>query len=262
MNLKGVALAEIRTRFDALCSESAQQTWLKALHSDSRRGARALADTLERRADAIRSEARRIERMWSRQRELGARGAHAVAGVDEVGVGPLAGPVVAAAVILPVGMSLPGLNDSKLVSKSARERLAVTIRAEAVAFSIAEVTPVEVDRLNVYRASLEAMRRAVVGLSMGPDHLLVDARTVPGVNIPQTPLVGGDASEACIAAASIIAKVYRDALMCDLERRHPGYGFDRHKGYGTRLHLEALRRLGPSVVHRRSFAPVARLSTV
>ena len=259
MNLSVLALAEIRAHFEALDSASAQRRWLKALRADSRRGARSLADTLERRTHARRREERRIERMWIRQRALEAGGAEAVAGVDEVGVGPLAGPVVAAAVILPVGVSLPGLNDSKCVPKRARERLAESIRAEALACSIAEVSPGAVDRLNVYRAALEAMRRAVVGLPLAPDHLLVDARTVPGVTISQTPLVGGDASEACIAAASILAKVHRDALMCDLERRHPGYGFDRHKGYGTQQHLAALRRLGPSVVHRRSFSPVSQL---
>ena len=260
MNLSGVALAEIRTRFEALRCASSQRRWLKALRSDSRRGARSLADTLERRARASRREDRRLAKMWSRQRALHAKGVRAVAGVDEVGVGPLAGPVVAAAVILPVGVNLPGLNDSKCLSRPARERLDENIRREALACSIAEVAPEEVDRLNVYRAALEAMRRAVGGLRQNPDHLLVDARTVPGVTVPQTPLVGGDASEACIAAASIVAKVYRDALMCRLERRHPGYGFDRHKGYGTRQHLAALRRLGPSVAHRRSFTPVSQLS--
>jgi ribonuclease HII len=260
MNLSGIALAQIPARFEALQSTSAQRRWLKALRADSRRGARKLAETLERRIQAGEREARRLARMWTRQRALEAGGARSVAGVDEVGVGPLAGPVVAAAVILPLGLTLPGLNDSKCLSQKARERLAESIRAEALAYSIAEVAPAEVDRLNVYHASLEAMRRAVAGLSQAADHLLVDARTVPGVEVPQTPLVGGDASEASIAAASIVAKVYRDALMCNLERRHPGYGFDRHKGYGTRQHLEALRRLGPSVVHRRSFAPVSQLA--
>jgi ribonuclease HII len=260
MNLSGISLAEIRTRFDVLGSPREQRPWLEAMRSDPRRGAKLLADTLERRAEARGREEQRLAGLWQRQRTLHAEGAHAIAGVDEVGVGPLAGPVVAAAVILPVGLDLPGLNDSKRVPKNARERLASSIREHAVSYAIAEVTPEEVDRLNVYHASLEAMRRAVHGLAVGPDHLLVDARKVPGVTIPQTPLVKGDASEACIAAASIIAKVYRDALMCDLERRHPGYGFDRHKGYGTQQHLAALRRLGPSAVHRRSFAPVSQLS--
>lgn len=260
MNLSGVALAEIRTAFEGLRSASAQRRWLKALRADSRRGARSLADTLERKMRASRLEARRLEGMWRRQRALHAAGARSVAGVDEVGVGPLAGPVVAAAVILPAGLSLPGLNDSKCLTKRVRERLAASIHAEALACSIAEVAPEEIDSLNVYRASLEAMRRAVIGLEADPDHLLVDARTVPGVAAPQTPLVRGDASEACIAAASIVAKVYRDALMCDLEHSHPGYGFERHKGYGTRQHLAALHRLGPTSAHRRSFAPVSQLS--
>jgi len=262
MNLSGIALAEIHRRFEALDSAALRRRWLEALRDDPRRGARKLAERLERRARDRRRETLRLERLWARQRALEAEGVRAVAGVDEVGVGPLAGPVVAAAVILPTGLPLPGLNDSKCVPQRAREGLAAGIRAGALAVSVAEVSPRDVDRLNVYRAALEAMRRAVAGLPVEPDHLLVDARSVPGVSVSQTPLVGGDASEACIAAASIVAKVHRDALMCELARRHPGYGFDRHKGYGTRQHLAALRRLGPSAVHRRSFAPVAQLRLI
>ena len=199
-----------------------------------------------------------MEDLFARQLSLHAEGAAAVAGVDEVGVGPLAGPVVAAAVILPVGAKLPGLDDSKRLKPAVRQRLEERICEQALATSIGAVSPAEIDERGIYSASLEAMRRAVVGLSAHPDHLLVDARTVPGVDVSQTAIVRGDASEACIAAASIIAKVHRDSLMCDLHRLHPGYGFDRHKGYGTRHHLEALQRLGPSPVHRRSFAPVAQ----
>jgi ribonuclease HII len=124
-----------------------------------------------------------------------------------------------------------------------------------VAVSIGEVWPAELDRLNVYRAALEAMRRAVLGLAVEPEHVLVDARTIPGIQAAQTSIVGGDARDASIAAASIVAKVHRDAIMRRLEIEHPGYGFARHMGYSTREHLEALRRLGPSPVHRRSFAP-------
>ena len=120
------------------------------------------------------------------------------------------------------------------------------------------VPPAEVDRLNVYRAGLEAMRRAVAALSRTPDHVLVDARTIPDLTAPQTPIVGGDASDGSIAAASILAKVHRDALMRRLDEQHPGYGFANHKGYATRAHLDALRRLGPCPIHRRSFAPVVQ----
>jgi ribonuclease HII len=129
-----------------------------------------------------------------------------------------------------------------------------------VAIGVASVAPGQIDATNVYRASLEAMRRAVAALALTPDHVLVDARTIPGLDVPQTPIVGGDALDGSIAAASIVAKVHRDRLMARLARRHPGYGFDRHMGYATREHLAALRRLGPSPIHRRSFAPVSQLS--
>jgi ribonuclease HII len=182
-----------------------------------------------------------------------------VAGVDEVGVGPLAGPVVACAVVFAERPWLPGLGDSKQLARAQRERLDGEIRKQALAIGLAEVSVAEVDRLNVYRAGLEAMRRAVLALGVSPDHLLVDARVVPGIDAAQTPLVGGDASDGSIAAASIVAKVHRDALMERLDSLHPGYGFARHKGYCTAEHLAALRRLGASPVHRRSFAPVAQL---
>ena len=153
---------------------------------------------------------------------------------------------------------MPGLRDSKRLGAPARERLARQIeeRAEQVAFG--SVAPAEIDRLNVYRAGLLAMRRAVEGLRRPPDHLLVDARRIPGVEMPQRALVGGDGRAACIAAASIVAKVRRDAEMRRLDRAWPGYGFARNAGYGTREHLDALRRRGATPVHRRSFAPVAR----
>jgi ribonuclease HII len=182
-----------------------------------------------------------------------------VAGVDEVGVGPLAGPVVAAAVVLPLRVRLPGLDDSKQLPRAARERLDQAIREQALAVSLAEVSVEDVDRLNVLRASLEAMRLAVCGLGLRPDHVLVDARTIPDIEITQTALIDGDARDGSIAAASIVAKVHRDALMRRLDVAHPGYGFARHKGYGTREHLAALAAKGPSPVHRRSFAPVSQL---
>jgi ribonuclease HII len=182
-----------------------------------------------------------------------------VAGVDEVGVGPLAGPVVAAAVVLPVHVDLPRLNDSKKLSPDARERLDAGIREQALAIGIGSVESGEIDRFNILRASLEAMRRAVnvVMEQLELDHLMVDARTIPGVRIPQTPLTHGDAIDGSIAAASIVAKVHRDGLMQKLHAQYPGYGFARHMGYGTAEHMEALRRMGACPEHRRSFAPVA-----
>jgi ribonuclease HII len=145
------------------------------------------------------------------------------------------------------------------VVRAERERLAVDIRAQALALGVAEVWPDEIDRRNIYRAGLEAMRRAVLALGVAPDHVLVDARTIPGIDAPQTPLVGGDARDGSIAAASIVAKVHRDAIMVRLDGEFPGYGFALHKGYATASHLAALRDLGPCAVHRRSFAPVSQL---
>jgi ribonuclease HII len=232
---------------------------LRALRADPRAGAASLAERLERRRAALRAERARVARLFLLRRRLRREGAAHVAGVDEVGMGPLAGPVVAAAVVLPDRVELPGLADSKQLARPARERLAVAIRCQALALAVGEVWPAELDRLNVYRAGLEAMRRAVAALSPAPDHLLVDARTVPGTDCAQTALVQGDARDGSIAAASIVAKVHRDAIMRRLEDEHPGYGFGRHMGYATREHLAALRRLGPSPVHRRSFQPCVQL---
>ncbi len=229
---------------------------LVRLVHDRRAGVRELAKReLRRRADAA-AEASRLERMLEHERRLWAAGIVHVAGIDEVGVGPLAGPVLAAAVVLPPGCSIADTNDSKQLDACVRERLAPEIRARAVACAIGECSVEEVDRLTIYRAALEAMRRAVMGLGVSPQHLLVDARRVPGVTMAQTPIIGGDGLSQSIAAASILAKVHRDALMVELARVHPGYGFDSHKGYATAEHLAALERLGPCPIHRRSFTPV------
>lgn len=235
--------------------------WVSAIASDPRKGARALAEQWSRRREKVIAERERVAGLFASQRVLAAQGFRCIAGVDEVGVGPLAGPVVAAAVVLPDRFDLPGLNDSKKLSAASRERLAAQIEDCCLAFSLGEVSPEEIDRRNILQATLEAMRRAVTGLSqyVAVDHLMVDARRIPGVSLPQTPLVHGDAIDGSIAAASIVAKVYRDSLMKDFDAQYPGYGLARHMGYGTAEHLAALRRLGPTPIHRRSFAPVASL---
>ena len=254
-------LAELVRRADALGSPAALRRLAATLAADGRSGARVLADRCRRRATDIDRERRRMARLFETRDRLRAAGAHRIAGVDEVGVGPLAGPVVAAAVVLPARPDLPRLDDSKKLTPAQRERLDRAIRAQALGVGIGEVTPAEIDRLNVYHAALEAMRRAVLALPETPDHILVDARTIPGVAAAQTAIVGGDGLEASIAAASIVAKVHRDALMCRIDDLHPGYGFAAHKGYGTRAHLDALERRGPTPLHRRSFAPVAQALT-
>ncbi|MDK2796880.1 MAG: ribonuclease [Tepidiphilus sp.] len=179
-----------------------------------------------------------------------------ICGVDEAGRGPLAGPVVAAAVILPPGTSLSGLNDSKKLSPRQRERLAAEIRATALAWAVAEASAAEIDAWNILRSTLRAMARAVAALPLTPDEVLVDGNQAPALEVPVRTIIGGDALEPAIMAASILAKTHRDARLVALEARHPGYGFARHKGYGTAAHLAALARLGPCPEHRRSFAPV------
>jgi ribonuclease HII len=260
MDVSRNSLAELRRHCDAVDAERGDDRLLAALRGDGRRGARALAESLERRLQGRRREAQRLARLFERRRRLVAGGARHVAGVDEVGVGPLAGPVVAAAVVLPDRVDLPGLNDSKRLPRAARERLAGRIGEQAVAVAVGEVSRADIDRLNIRRASLEAMRRAVEALAVLPDHVLVDARTIPGIAPPQTALIRGDAIDGSIAAASIVAKVHRDAIMQRLHARYPEYGFARHMGYPTPQHLAALRRLGPTPAHRRSFAPVAQLA--
>lgn len=182
-----------------------------------------------------------------------------VCGVDEVGRGPLAGPVVAAAVILDPARPIDGLADSKALTERRRVSLDEQIRASALAWSLGRAEVAEVDTLNVLHASLLAMQRAVAGLAVAPHEALVDGNRAPQLACRVRTIVGGDASEACISAASIVAKVARDREMVALDMQYPGYGFARHKGYPTAAHLGALEVLGPCVIHRRSFAPVARL---
>jgi ribonuclease HII len=256
------SLGALRARIASLRSEEALARLAAQLDADARAGAGPLAAACRRRARALARERVRIDSLFALRERLRAGGARQVAGVDEVGIGPLAGPVVAAAVVLPEAVALPGLDDSKRLSAAVRERLDRAIRAQAVAIGVGEVWNEEIDRINVYRAGLLAMRRAVEALPAPPDHLLVDARTVPGVAMPQTALIGGDARDGSIAAASIVAKVYRDAIMRRLDARYPAYGFRRHMGYATREHLDALRRVGACPIHRRSFEPVAQLPLV
>ena len=182
-----------------------------------------------------------------------------VAGVDEAGRGPLAGPVVVAAVILDPAQPIAGLADSKALTERKRDQLALEIRERALAFSICHVEAEEIDRLNILAATLLGMSRALSALSIAPSFALIDGNRLPGdLPCPARAIVGGDASEPAISAASILAKTTRDAFMIALDAIHPGYDFARHKGYPTAAHIEAIERLGPCPQHRRSFAPVQR----
>ncbi len=200
---------------------------------------------------------------WSLEIAARKRGALRIAGIDEVGRGPLFGPVVAAAVILPKGCRLQGLTDSKKLTEKKRNELDMEIRACAVAWAVAAVDAETIDRINIRRASLEAMRRAVEMLAQGPDFLLPDFLLIDGCDTiewdcPQQAVIQGDAMSFSIAAASVLAKVHRDRMMVEFDVAFPGYGLARHKGYCSAEHMEALRRLGPTPLHRKSFQPVAQ----
>jgi ribonuclease HII len=185
--------------------------------------------------------------------EARSEGFCAVAGVDEVGRGALCGPVVAAAVVLGPGFESEGLDDSKRLTRRQRERLDARVRARSLAWALGVADHAEIDRVNILQATLLAMRRAVAALAVTPDLLLLDALRLPGVSLPQKPIVKGDALSVSIAAASIVAKVARDAMMREWEVRYPGYGLGHNMGYASAAHRDALRRLGPSEIHRRSF---------
>ena len=229
---------------------------LEALEADSRRGAQTLAGKLRARQQANRTEGQRLRHLLKFETELWEQGFTLIAGVDEAGVGPLAGPVVAGAAILPQGYKLRELDDSKKLDEAKRDQLAERIKTDAVAWAVGIAEVAEIDSLNIYHASLLAMRRAVEGLKARPDFVLVDARTIPNCAAPQRGIIRGDSLSASIAAASIIAKTTRDAMMAELDRRFPGYGLAGHKGYPTPEHVAALRKLGASPIHRRSFRPV------
>lgn len=198
-----------------------------------------------------------IRTTWRFERALYAQGYALVAGVDEVGMGCLAGPVIAAAVILPPEIRIDFIRDSKTLTALQRNRLATLIQTKAIAWAIGEATPEEIRTLNLHWAAVEAMKRALAALQPAPDAVLSDAYRIPGLACFHEPVIKGDRKVRSIAAASIIAKVHRDALMVDLDQQYPGYGFAIHKGYATKAHRRALRRRGPCAIHRPSFAPVA-----
>ena len=195
---------------------------------------------------------------WTLEEGARGRGALRIAGLDEVGRGPLFGPVVAAAVILPRGCALQGLTDSKKLTEKKRVEFDREIRAHAVAWAIAAIDAETIDRINIRRASLLAMRRAVEQLALSPDFLLIDGRDTIDWDCPQQAVIQGDAISFSIAAASVLAKVHRDRLLVELDREFPGYGLAQHKGYACPAHKDALERLGPTPMHRKSYQPVAQ----
>ena len=253
-----LSVAELRHRLLAHSRPVPART-MAYLEADPRQGARDLYGILCKRRVVERAKTAHLKQMLAFERGWWSQGHTAIAGVDEVGTGPLAGPVIAAAVVFPPGTAFAGVDDSKRLTPAEREAAAEVIRARATGIGIGAACVEEIDRLNVYHAALLAMRRAVEALPQPPERVVVDARVIPGIAIPQEALPQADARVFCVAAASIIAKTYRDALMDDLDAVFPAYGFRSHKGYATPDHQEAVRRHGPCPAHRASFGYIRQL---
>ena len=225
--------------------------FIEAYGADRRAGVQKLVEAARKRLEALEREMQRIEELRIYEEKY--KEYDFICGIDEVGRGPLAGPVVAGAVILPKECRILYINDSKQLSEKKREELYDVIREQALAWAVGCVSPERIDQINILQATYEAMREAVAGLSRKPDILLNDAVTIPGIGIPQVPIVKGDAKSITIGAASIVAKVTRDRMMAEYDRVFPEYDFAGNKGYGSAGHIEALKKFGPTPIHRRSF---------
>ncbi|MDE7031289.1 MAG: ribonuclease HII [Lachnospiraceae bacterium] len=244
-------IAEIKNELQAAC-ESELPVFVEMYENDARSGVQALVTKAKKAIDALEKEKKRTEAMKKYERQY-ASSCEYICGIDEVGRGPLAGPVVAGAVILPKDCQILYLNDSKQLSEKKREELYDVIMREAVAVGIGCVPHSRIDEINILQATYEAMRQAIAGLSVRPDLLLNDAVTIPGVDIRQVPIVKGDAKSVSIAAASIVAKVTRDRMMVEYDKTYPAYHFADNKGYGSEVHVEALKKHGAAPIHRKSF---------
>lgn len=224
---------------------------IEVYRQDERVGIKKEIEKAEKKIRDFKAEKERIYQLSRYEREYASY--HSICGIDEVGRGPLAGPVVAAAVILPKECDILYINDSKKLSEKKREELYDEIMEKSLAVGIGLVSPERIDEINILQATYEAMRKAINNLSILPDILLNDAVTIPGVSYPQVPIIKGDAKSISIGAASIVAKVTRDRLMVEYDKVFPQYGFASNKGYGARTHIEALKEYGPTPIHRRSF---------
>ena len=248
MNKKSIS--QIKEEFEQ--ADAAQRAVLYEVYSfDDRAGVKKLVSAYRKKEEALQKERMRLEDMRSFEHKYSTYSL--ICGIDEAGRGPLAGPVVAGAVILPKDCEILYLNDSKKLSPAKREALYEEIMEKAEAVGVGMASPARIDEINILQATYEAMREAVYNLGVTPELLLNDAVTIPDVSIPQVPIIKGDAKSVSIAAASIIAKVTRDRLMVQYDEILPGYGFARHKGYGSKDHIEAIRRLGPTPIHRQTF---------
>lgn len=245
-------IAEIR---EILQKDDVPEEVLQEILSDSRKGVQKLVQAYMKRLEKLSREKLRVESMYEVESSFYKKGMNLIAGIDEVGRGPLAGPVTVAAVILKPHWFAAGLNDSKKVTPVHREELSKKIHEEAVDISIYSLPPEEIDAVNIYEATMMAMYQAVKNLKVKPDAVIVDAMPLH-FPFPTVSMIHGDARSASVAAASIVAKVYRDHLMDEYDREYPGYGFAKNKGYGTAEHIHALEELGVTPIHRRSFEPV------
>lgn len=255
MEMEQLSIARIKEELSQACGLSSERK--QALENDPRKGVRRLIRLWEERQFRDQRLIEKFNEMNRLESDLRSIGIDNIAGIDEAGRGPLAGPVVAACVILKPAVVLPGINDSKQLSAAKRNTFFEKIRESAVSIGIGIVSAHEIDEINIYQAAKRAMMLAVGQMDVRPGHLLIDAMELP-LDFAQTSLIKGDARSNSIAAASIIAKVTRDRIMDELDDVYPGYGFSGHKGYGTKEHLQAIERLGPCPEHRMTFAPLKR----
>ncbi|MBS2760787.1 ribonuclease HII [Bacillus licheniformis] len=251
--MKTLTVKEIKEHLQSVSDE--KDPFIEQCKNDERKSVQALVDAWLKKNERLSAMREEWQAMTSFERSLRARGYQYIAGIDEAGRGPLAGPVVAAAVILKEDCEILGLTDSKKLSKQKREDYYSYIMEEAAAVGVGIADAHEIDELNIYEASKAAMLKAVQALDVAPDYLLIDAMSL-AVDTEQSSIIKGDAKSASIAAGACIAKVTRDRLMDEYAEKYPLYGFEKHKGYGTKEHLNALAKYGSSPIHRRSFAPV------
>ncbi|MBR1816845.1 MAG: ribonuclease HII [Lachnospiraceae bacterium] len=250
-----LGIGEIKAEFNEVNHDSRAElySFMQKYENDERNGVKKIVDNARKKLDALEKEIKRSYDMLSFERKYYAEGCKYICGIDEVGRGPLAGPVVTCAVILPQDEQILYLNDSKQVSKKRREMLYDIIIEKAVSYGIGVVSEERIDEINILQATYEAMRMAIANLKQEPDILLNDAVRIPNVNIKQVPIIKGDTLSASIAAASIVAKVTRDRMMEEYDKIYPGYGFADNVGYGSQKHIEAIKTLGPTPIHRRTF---------
>lgn len=246
-----MTIDSIRKEYQAL-SENELEIFIKKYENDERQGVQKMILSCRKRMEKAAAEAKRLENMLIYEKKYYDTCDY-ICGIDEAGRGPLAGPVVAGAVILPKGLKIPYLNDSKQLSEKKREELYDVIMEQAVSVGVGIVSPDRIDEINILQATYEAMREAVGTLSYRPDVLLNDAVIIPELTIPQEKIIKGDAKSLSIAAASVIAKVTRDRMMKAYHELFPEYGFEKHKGYGSKEHIEMIQKIGPCAIHRRSF---------